>query len=110
MPNKRFLIDNIYIGICNHLFRQCVGYPHGYKLQPSLSQLVSGLYEVQFLRSVNKSNENLAKAVNLTSCHIDDLISINNPMFKQFLKDIYPAKLVVSETSDDEMLCHTSIY
>ena len=41
----------------------------------------------------------LAKAFNLTSHYTDDLISINNPMFKQFLEDIYPEELVVSETS-----------
>ena len=28
------------------------------------------------------------------------LISINNPRFKQFLKDVYPEELVVSETSE----------
>ena len=27
-------------------------------------------------------------------------MSINNPRFKQFLKDIYPEELVVSETSE----------
>ena len=31
---------------------------------------------------------------------IEDLISINNTRFKQFLKDIYPEELVVSETSE----------
>ena len=49
---------------------------------------------------MKKSNKKLAKAFNLTSRYIDDLISINNPRFKQFLKDIYPEELVVSETSD----------
>ena len=49
---------------------------------------------------MKKSNKKLAKAFNLTSRYIDDLISINNPRFKQFLKDIYPEELVVSETSE----------
>ena len=49
---------------------------------------------------MKKSNKKLAKAFNLTSRYIDDLISINNPRFIQFLKDIYPEELVVSETSD----------
>ena len=30
----------------------------------------------------------------------NDFISINNSRFKQFLKDIYPEELVVSETSE----------
>ena len=47
-----------------------------------------------------KSNKMLAKAFNLTSWYIDNLISINDPRFKQFLKDIYPEELVVSETAE----------
>ena len=43
---------------------------------------------------------NFAKAFNLTSCYINNLISINNPRFKQFLKCIYLVELVVSETSE----------
>ena len=57
-------------------------------------------HEVKLLRSMNKSNKRLVKAFNLTSRCIDDLISINNPRFKQFLKNICPEELVVSETSE----------
>ena len=47
-----------------------------------------------------KSNKMLAKAFNLTSRYIDNLVSINDPRFKQFLKDIYPEELVVSEMAE----------
>ena len=51
---------------------------------------------------MKKANKKLVKAFDLTSCYIDNLVSINNPRFKQFLKDIYPEleELVVSETSE----------
>ena len=49
---------------------------------------------------MKKSNKKLVKAFNLTSRYINDLISINNPRFKQFLTDNYPEELVVSETSE----------
>ena len=91
-----FLIDNIYIKIGNHLFRQCMGT----NCASLLANLLLYSYQVEFLRSMKKSNKKLAKAFNLTSHYIDDLISINNPGFKQFLKDIYPEELVVSETSE----------
>ena len=52
------------------------------------------------LRSTKKSNKKLAKAFNLTSHYIDNLISINNLRFKQFLKDICPEELVGSEISE----------
>ena len=47
---------------------------------------------------MKKSNKELAKTFNLTSRYVDYLISINKQRLKQFLKDIYPEKLVVSET------------
>ena len=62
---------------------------------PFLANLLS--YEIAFMK---KSNIRLAETCSLTSCYIDDLVSINNARFKQFLKDIYPEELVVSETSE----------
>ena len=49
---------------------------------------------------MKNSSKKLIKAFNLTSRYIDHIISINNPRFKQLLKDIYPEELVVSETSE----------
>ena len=49
---------------------------------------------------MKKSIKGWKKAFNLTSRYIDDLISINNPRLKQFVKDIYPEELVVSDTSE----------
>ena len=49
---------------------------------------------------MKNSNRKLVKTFNLTSRYTDDLISINDPRFKQFLKDIYPEELVVSETTE----------
>ena len=72
----------------------------GTNCAPLLENLFLYSYEFEFLRSMKKSNKKLAKAFNLTSRYIDDLISINNPRFKQFLKDIYPKELVVAETSE----------
>ena len=95
-----FLIDNIHIKIGNHLFRQYIGIPMGTNCAPLSANLFSYSYKGEFLRSIKKSNKKLAKAINLTSRDVDDLISINNPRFKQFLKDIYPEELVVSETSE----------
>ena len=56
------------------------------------------LNEVEFLRSVKKSSKRLAKTFS------NDFISVNNPSFKHFLKDIDPEELVVRLSR--EMLCH----
>ena len=67
---------------------------------PLLVYLFLHSYEVEFLRSMKDSNKNSAKAFNLASHYTDNLISINNQRFKQFLKDVYLKDLVVSETSE----------
>ena len=93
-------MDNIYIKIGNHLFQQCIGIPMGTNCAPLLANLILYSYEVEFSRSIKKSNKKLAKTFNLTWRFLDDLISINNPRFKQFLKDICPEETVVSKTSE----------
>ena len=88
-----FLIDNIHIKIDNHLLRQHFGISMGTNYAPLLANLFSYSYEVEFLRSMSKTNKKMTKAFNLTSRYIENLI-INNPRFKQFLKVIW----AVSET------------
>ena len=88
------MIDNISIKIGNHLFQQCISIPMGTNCAPLLVNLFLYSYEVEFLRSMKKSNKKLAKAFNLTSRYSDDLIIINNSRFIQFLKDVYPEELV----------------
>ena len=62
-----FLVDNIYINIGNHLFRQCIGICMGTNCAPLLAKLFLYSYDVEILRSMKKSNKKLAKAFNLTS-------------------------------------------
>ena len=76
----------------------------GTSCAPLLANLFLYSCKVEFLRSMKKSNKKVAKAFNLTSRYTDDLISINNPRFKQFLKDIYQEELVVSETSESRIV------
>ena len=93
-------MDNIYIKIGNHLFPQCNGIPMGTNCAPALANSFLYSYEVEFLRSMKKSNKELAKDFNLTSRYTDELMRINNLRFRQFLKDIYPEEPVVSETPE----------
>ena len=87
------MVDNVYIKTGNHLFRQCIDIPMGTNCAPLLANLILYSYEV-FLRSMKKSHKKSAKAFDLTSRYIDDLISINNPRFKLFLKGIYAEEVV----------------
>ena len=103
LPNADFLIENIYIKIDNHLFRQCFGIPMGTNCAPLLANLFLYLYEVELLRSIKMSNKKLAKAFNLTSRYIDDFISINNLRFKQFLKIITKNDLILNSTPENRL-------
>ena len=105
-----FLIDNIYIKIGDHLFRKCISIPMGTSCALLLANLFLYSYHFEFLRSIKKSNKKLAKAFNLTLRCVDDLISINNPRFKQFLKISTQRSLWSQRHQSREMLCHTCIY
>jgi hypothetical protein len=63
--------------------------------------------EVPFI--IKKIHE--ARAFNFTYRYIDDVLSINNSRFAEFLPLIYPPELEVKETTDayviDEELQHT---
>ena len=42
----------------------------------------------------------LARKFNLSYRYIDDLISLNNKRFKEFISDIYPKELTISDTTE----------
>ena len=66
---------------------QRIGIPMGTNFAPLLANFFLYSYEVEFLRSMKKLNKKLAKAFNLTSRYMDNLISINTPRFKKLLKE-----------------------
>ena len=74
------------------------------------------------LRS-QRERKHLASRSNLTYRYIDDVLSINNPEFENYLGQMYPAELEIKDTTEstnsasylDLLLsvgrdCHTSIY
>ena len=50
--------------------------------------------------SIQQGKRKLARRFNLSYCYIDDLISFNNKRFKEFISDIYPKELTISETTE----------
>ena len=58
-------------------------------------------YESEFLQKVVKDKKiHEARAFNFTYRYIDDVLSINNSRFAEFLPLIYPPELEVKETTD----------
>ena len=78
-----------------------VGIPMGTNCAPLLADLFLYSYENEFLDKIIKEGKRkLARRFNLSYRYIDDLISFNNKRFKEFISDIYPKELTISETTE----------
>ena len=49
---------------------------------------------------IKEGKRKLARKFNLSYHYIDDHISFNNKRFKEFISDIYPKELTISETTE----------
>ena len=96
-----FLIDNIFVSFGGTLFQQVVGIPMGTNCAPLLADLFLYSYESEFLQKLVKDKKiHETRAFNFTYRYIDDVLSINNSRFAEFLPLIYPPELEVKETTD----------
>ena len=86
-----FLIDNICVSFGGTLFQQVGGIPMGTNCAPLLVDLFLYSYESEFLQKLVKNKKiHEARAFNFTYRYIDDVLSINNSRFTEFLPLIYP--------------------
>ena len=105
-----FLVDNIYVRFGGQLFRQMVGIPMGTNCVLLLADSFLYSYENEFLdKLIKEDKRKLARKFNLSYRYIDDLISFNNKRFKEFISDIYPKELTISETTNQLQLLLLSI-
>ena len=82
-------------------FSKKVGIPIGTNCAPLLADLFLYSYENKFLdKLIKEGKRKLARKFNLSYHYIDDLISSNNKRFKEFISDIYPTELTISETTE----------
>ena len=100
LKNSKDLIDNIVVSFGGTLFQQVVGIPMGTNCAPLLADLFLYSYESEFLQKLVKDKIHEARAFNFTYRYIDDVLSINNSRFAEFLPLIYPPELEVKETTD----------
>ena len=96
-----FLINNIFVSFEGKLFPHVVGIPMGTNCTPLLADLFLYSYEWEFLQKLVKDKKiHEARAFNFTYKYIDDVLSINNSRFAEFVSLIYPPELEVKETTD----------
>ena len=94
-----FLIDNIYVRFGSSVFRQVIGIPMGTKSAPLLADLFLHTFEYDFM--VKTMKHDITKAIQFSNTfrYIDDLFSINNVDFGNYISAIYPPELQLTDTS-----------
>ena len=86
-----FLVDNIFVVFAGKVFQQIIGIPMNTKCVPLLADIFLYSYEAEFIQSLlSPGRKRLASQFNLIYRYIDDLLSINNPDFKNYLDQMYP--------------------
>ena len=95
-----YLIDNVYIGVGNEVFRQTIGIPMGTDCAPQLANLFLFYYEYSYMKNLIRSNLGVAKRFNYTVRYIDDLLTLNNSMFDEEILNIYPPELTLKKTTE----------
>ena len=91
-----FLIDSIFVSFGGILFQQVVGILMGTNCVPLLADLFLYSSESEFLQKLVKDKKiHEARAFNFAYRYIDDVLSINNSRFAEFLPLIYPPELKV---------------
>jgi hypothetical protein len=81
-----FLVDNIYVGFGYQVIQQSVGIPMGTNCAPLLADLFLYSYEAEFVQKLLQDNsKKLALSFNHTFRYIDDVLSINNHNFHNYM-------------------------
>ena len=97
-----FLVDNIFVFFAGKVFQQIVGIPMGTNCAPLLADIFLYSYKAEFIQSLLPTERTkLAYRFNFTYRYIDDVLSINNPEFENYLGKIYPVELEIKDTAEN---------
>ena len=83
-----FLVDNIFVVFAGKVFQQKIGIPMDTNCDPLLADIFLYSYEVEFIQSLLSTGR-----FNFTYRYIDNVLSINNPDFENYLGQMYPPEL-----------------
>ena len=97
-----FLVDNIFVVFGGKVFQQIIGIPIGTNCAPLLADIFLYSYEAEFIQSLlSTGKKKLASQFNFTYRYIDDVLSINNPDFDNYLGQMYTAELEIKDTTEN---------
>ena len=96
-----FLVENIFVVFAGKVLQQIVGIPTGTNCAPLLADIIHYSYEAEYIQSLlSTGRKQLASRFNFTYRYIDDVLSINNPEFENYLGQMYPVELEIKDTTE----------
>ncbi|KAK3088048.1 hypothetical protein FSP39_013922 [Pinctada imbricata] len=95
-----FLFDNIYVRFGENLYKQVVGIPMGTNCAPLVADLFLYTYEKEFIQNLQKQRKHDdVKCFISTSRYLDDILTIDNPVFEKYKDVIYPQELTLNKAN-----------
>ena len=95
-----FLVDNIFVVFGGKVFQQIVSIQMGTNCAPHLADIFLYSFKAEFIQYLLSTGEKkLAFQFNFTYRYIDDVLSINNPDFDNYLGQMYPADIEIKDTT-----------
>ena len=83
------------------IFQQTIGIPMSTNSAPLLADLFLYSYEAEFVQSLLQAGKkHLAQQFNFTYIYIDDVLSLKNTTFAEYLEFSYPRELEIKETTE----------
>ena len=83
----------------------------GTNCAPLLADIFLYSYEVEFIQSLfSTGRKQLASRFNFTYRYIDDVLSINNQEFENYLGQMYPVELEIKDTIESNTSASYVVY
>ena len=95
-----FLVDKIFLVFRGKVFQQIFRIPMGTNCAPLLADIFRYSYEPDLQSLLSTGKKKLASQFNFTYRYIDDVLSINNPDFENYLGQMYPAELEIKNMTE----------
>lgn len=96
-----FLIDSTFVVFDSCVFQQRVSIPIGTNCAPILADLFLYLYETDLIQgSLQRKEKKLDQSFTNSFCCIDNILSLSNVWFEDFLDHIFPNELEIKDTSN----------
>ena len=97
-----FLIDNIFVMFGGRVFQQTVGITYRYQLSSSRRLVPLFVWGRLHTEASQEKRKEASRSFNFTFRYIDDVLSINNSRFGDFVDRIYPIELEIKDTIDTD--------